>query len=179
MEKVSEETAANTVVAVMLTAGADRGYRSLDVFLTWFVAGTAAALGLAVANLDRLQGLVTLATVKSSLPILGLALLLVLLCKFCGSVICTMAGSMEATFASMKQLEAAGIDAPSAQAFREALDRSRPWPLRVRRSTKGASNQGRKVMRLMMASGLFAICAALLTVLFWYQLISPGLRQAA
>jgi len=33
-------------------------------------------------------------------------------------------------------------------------------------------------MRLMMASGLFAICSALLTVLFWYQLISPGLRQA-
>ncbi|EMI50945.1 hypothetical protein C405_03577 [Stenotrophomonas maltophilia AU12-09] len=96
------------------------------VFPTWFVAGTAATLGLAVANLDRLQGLVTLATVKSSLPILGVALLLVLMCKFCGSVICAMAGYMEATFASMRQLEAAGIDAPSAQAFRDALDRSRP-----------------------------------------------------
>lgn len=178
MDKVSEEAAANTVAAVMLTAGADRGYRSLDAFLTWFVAGTAAALGLAVANLDRLQGLVTLAAVQTSLPILGLALLSVLLCKFFGSLICTMAGSMEATFASIKQLEAAGINAPSPQAFREALHRSKPWPLSFLSSASGEANQGRMVMRLMMASGVCAICAALLTVLFWYQLISPGLCQA-
>ncbi len=40
-------------------------------------------------------------------------------------------------------------------------------------------NQAKNVMRLMMGRGLFAIILALLTVLFWYQLISPGLRQAS
>jgi len=176
MERTDEERAADVVVGVVVAGGADRGFRSLDVFLSWFVAGTAAALGLIAANLDRLQGLVTLSSIKSALPILGAALLLVLIAKFLGSLICTLAGALEATFSGFKAIAEVGMSDVSPEAFAAALERAKPWTQRTWEGLMGGGEQnlGRKAMRLMICSGFCALGAAVLTVCFWVVLLAPS-----
>lgn len=165
---------ADTMAGIILAAGADKGFRSLDVFVTWFVAGTAAALGLATANIDRLQGLVDLAAIKAGLPTLGTVLILVLLSKFFGSVICTMAGSMDAAFRVLEQFKSLDIPPPSGGEFDAALWRAWPWPLRAwaRATGRRRMNQGKKALWLTMLSGLCALAAAALTMYFWYALLA-------
>jgi len=164
---------ADTVVMSLLASGADRGFRSLDVFVTWFVTGTAAALGLAAANLDRLQGLITLAGIKSAVPLLLIVLGLVLAAKFFGGLICTYAGAVESSMTTLDRL--VKLDhLPDPEAFDAAMRRATPWPVRFWQwltRKAGAGNLGLQVMWLMTLSGFCASAAAVLTVVFWTVLL--------
>jgi hypothetical protein len=164
---------ADVVVMALLASGADRGFRSLDVFVTWFVTGTAAALGLAAANLDRLQGLVTLPGIKAALPLLLAVLGFVLASKFLGGLICTYAGAIESSMTTLDRL--VKLDQlPDPLAFDAALARATPWPVRAWQwlgCRLGVNNRGRQVMWLMVVSGFCASAAAILTVLFWMVLL--------
>lgn len=173
MDTSTKARYADTVVMALLASGADRGFRSIDVFVTWFVTGTAAALGLAAANLDRLQGLITLTGIRAALPLLLAVLGLVLLAKFLGGLICTYAGAVESSMTTLDRL--VKLDQlPDPQAFDEALRRATPWPARAFQwmSVKaGMGNRGRQVIWLMTLSGFCANAAAILTVLFWATLL--------
>lgn len=175
MAGIDQSRMADALVGQMYTAGADRGFRSLDVFVTWFVAGTAAAMGLIVANLDHVQGLVAITSIRGALPTLGAALVLVLISKFFGSLICTMAGAMEAAVTLMKNNRDAGIPDVTGDALDAAIERAKPWTMkaweRITRQNIAHTNQGRKAMRLMIASGFCALLAACLTVCFWVTVI--------
>ncbi len=172
-----DEGLANAFVASILAAGADKGYRSLDVFVSWFVAGSAAALGLAAANLEKLQWAVSAAGIKDGLPLFGCILILVLASKFFGSLICTMAGAMEASVGVMKQFDEIRVPVVGLDAFQAALRRARPWPLRFlawgwKWLSRGRKpNLGKVVTWLLMGSGLCALGAAVLTIWFWTRLL--------
>jgi|EndMetStandDraft_8_1072994.scaffolds.fasta_scaffold314758_2 hypothetical protein len=168
---------ANAFVASILAAGADKGYRSLDVFVTWFFAGSAAAMGLAAANSDKLSWLISTKGIREGLPLFGFILLLVLISKFFGSLICTMAGAMEASVGVMRQFNEIRVPAVGLSALAAALRRARPWPLRALAWVWTLLNCGRKpnlgkvVIWFLMISGFCALSAACLTVLFWAQLL--------
>lgn len=168
---VDDPEVADHHVGQVFVAAADRGFRSLDVFVTWFTAGTAAALGLAAANLPKLEGLVSMAAVKAAIPWLGIALLLVLLSKFFGSVICTMAGAAEEGRRLQREALAQGELLPSRDAYLAAARRATPWPLRPFTKPRPL---GRAVMRRLMLSGLSALLAATCVVIFWAVLLSPS-----
>lgn len=164
---------ADVVVMALLASGADRGFRSLDVFVTWFVTGTAASLGLAAANLDRLQGLIALPGIKAALPLLLAVLGCVLVSKFLGGLICTYAGAVESSMNTLDRLVKLE-QLPDPLAFDAALDRATPWPVRMWQwggRKLGIDNKGRQVAWLMVTSGFFASAAAILTVLFWMVLL--------
>lgn len=169
---------ADAFVGNILAAGADKGYRSLDVFVTWFVAGTAAAIGLAAANLEKLGWLFTPSQLQHELPSLGLILVLVLLSKLFGSIICTIAGAMEAAVGVMRRYDELKIPALEIDAFEAALRRARPWPARVavwawRKVAGGRGpNMGRLVTWLLLGSGICAFAAACFTVMLWISLLS-------
>ncbi len=169
-EQSESEQFADAVVSFMHVAGADRGYRSLDVFSTWVAAGTAAALGLAVANLNELQGFVALADIKAGAPWLLGAFALVLFSKLLGSVICTTAGSMQAAFSVQEQIVKNGGSMPSPSEFSAALHRGRPWPLRIgpRFDVRTPSAVGRRTLWLLMLSSASAIIAVGLILRFWF-----------
>lgn len=168
---VDDPAIADHHVGQVFVAAADKGFRSLDLFVTWFTAGTAAALGLAAANLPKLEGLISMAAVKAAIPWLGGALLLVLLSKFFGSIICTMAGAAEEGRRLQREALAQGELLPSRDAFLAAARRATPWPLLP--FTKPGP-LGRVVMRRLMWSGLSALLAATCVVIFWVVLLSPG-----
>ncbi|WP_295381746.1 hypothetical protein ACN9MD_05830 [Stenotrophomonas maltophilia] len=177
MENGSKDGLADAFVASILAAGADKGFRSLDVFVTWFVAGTAAAIGLAAANFEKLDWVVTPAHLKAELPYIGTILVLVLISKFLGSLICTMAGAMDATLSVMRRYDEIDVPVVDVDAFEAALRRSRPWPLRVaawswkRIASERKPNLGRVVTWLLMASSSCAIAAATLTIKLWVSLL--------
>lgn len=169
---VDDPGVADQLVGDIFVAAADKGFRSLDVFVTWFTAGTAAALGLAAANLPRLEGLISLSAIKSAIPWLGGALLLVLLSKFCGSLVCTMAGVAGEARRIRREAASAKEALPSPAAFFAAVERAKPWP--VRHFTGSSAPIGRKVMRTLMWSGLSAILAAGCVVVFWCLMLKPA-----
>lgn len=168
---VDDPDVADHHVGQVFVAAADKGFRSLDVFVTWFTAGTAAALGLAAANLPKLEGLISMTAIKAAVPWLGGALLLVLLSKFFGSVICTMAGAAEEGRRLQREALAQEELLPSREAFVAAARRATPWPLLP--FTKPGP-LGRAVMRRLMWSSLAALLAAACVVIFWIVLLSPG-----
>ncbi|MFX1722776.1 hypothetical protein [Stenotrophomonas sp. AS1] len=169
---VNDAGVADHHVGQVFVAAADQGFRSLDVFVTWFTAGTAAALGLAAANLPKLQGLISMSAIKSATPWLGVALLLVLISKFFGSLICTMAGAAAESRRIQREAAAAGELLPNAAAFLAAVQRAKPWPLS--RFPQRSQPQGRVVMRRLMFSGLSALMAAACVVAFWFVLLAPA-----
>ncbi len=177
MDTGPDEGIANAFVASILAAGADRGFRSLDVFVTWFVAGTAAAMGLAAANADKIQWLVDTDRIRDGMPWFGLVLGLVLISKFFGSLICTMAGAMEASVGVMRQFDEIRVPVVGLAAFEAALHRARPWPLRLLAWILKLCNCGRKpnlgkvVTWLLLGSGLCAMGAAGITVSFWVRIL--------
>lgn len=171
-DTTSEERAADQYVGEVLVAAADKGFRSLDVFVTWFTAGTAAAVGLFAANLPNLGGLIALPAIKSAMPWLGAALVLVLISKFFGSLICTMAGVADEVRRIRREVTSTGEAMPSADAFFAAAERATPWPVRCF-TAKGGPLLGRKVLRTLMISGLTALLAAGCVVIFWGVLLSP------
>jgi len=140
--------------------------------VTWFTAGTAAALGLAAANLERLTGLISMAAIKSAMPWLAAALLLVLSSKFLGSLICTMSGAADEARRIRREATAAEEALPSVSAFLAAADRAKPWP--IRHFTGGRAPVGRKVLRLLMLSGLSALLSCAAVVIFWAVLLTPA-----
>jgi len=163
---------ADRYVGEILAAAADKGFRSLDLFVTWFTAGTAAAVALAVANLPNLAGLISLAAVKAALPWLYFALLLALISKLFGVVVSTAAGAAEQIRRLRREAVAEG-EALSADAFSQAMDRAKPWPMRCL-DLGGGVPFGRKVLRTLMVSGLAAFLASGCVVVFWMVLLSPA-----
>jgi len=172
MVLVDDPQVADRHVGEIFVAAADKGFRSLDVFVSWFIAGTAAALGLAAANLPRLDGLISMTAIKTALPWLGAALLLVLISKFFGSLICTMAGAADEARRIRREAASAKDALPSPGAFFAAVERAKPWPMRY--LTGSTAPLGRKVLRNLMCSGLTAIFAAIFVVVFWGVLLGPA-----
>jgi len=170
--RIWEEAVADQHVGEVFIAAADKGFRSLDVFVTWFTAGTAAALGLAAANLERLTGLISMAAIKSAMPWLAAALLLVLASKFFGSLICTMAGAADEARRIRREATNADEALPSGPAFLAAVERAKPWP--IRHITGGRGPTGRKVLRILMWSGLSALLSCASVVIFWGVLLTPA-----
>lgn len=177
MEEQASHTMADYAAARVLVAAADKGYRSMEVFVAWFTAGTAAALGLAAANVDKLHPLVSIGDIRSALPMLGAILVLVLGSRLFGSVICTLAATMQAggeLFRDSNELGQMEIDRAE---FLAAIERSTPWPVRRvqklwRWGRRGApANFGKTAIWLLMASNGSAIVAAALTVLLWFKLL--------
>lgn len=169
----ADDRFADEYVGEILVAAADRGFRSLDVFVTWFTAGTAAAVGLAAANLPNLGGLISLPAIKSAVPWLGAALVMVLISKFFGSLICTMAGAADEIRRIRREVANAGEVMPSPEAFFAAAEKAKPWPIRHFTGAGGAP-LGRKVLRTLMVSGLTALNAAGCVVVFWGVLLSTA-----
>jgi len=169
---VNDAAVADHHVAQVFVAAADQGFRSLDVFVTWFTAGTAAALGLAAANLPKLEGLISMSAIKLATPWLGAALLLVLISKFFGSLICTMAGAVGESRKIQREAVAAGELLPNAAAYWAAVQRAKPWPFS--RFPPRSQPLGRVVMRRLMFSGLSALMAAACVIAFWCALLAPA-----
>ncbi|WP_312328454.1 hypothetical protein [Stenotrophomonas sp.] len=169
---VLDDTVADDHVGEVFMAAADKGFRSLDVFVTWFTAGTAAALGLAAANLDRLAGLISMAAIKSAMPWLAVAWILVLAAKFLGSLICTMAGAANEARRIRREATSAEEDLPSRRAFLAAAERAKPWP--IGHFTGGNGPIGRKVMRILLWSAISALLSCVCVVIFWGVLLTPA-----
>ena len=169
----AHDGAADQYVGEIMVAATDKGFRSLDVFVTWFTAGTAAAIGLAAANLPNLGGLISLPAIKSAMPWLGAALILVLVSKFFGSLICAVAGAADEARRIRREVEASGEAMPSPEAFFAAIEKATPWPIRYF-TARGGVPLGRKVLRTLMVSGITALLAAGCVVVFWGVLLSPS-----
>lgn len=173
--QLMEDAIANHHVGEIFVAAADKGFRSLDVFVTWFAAGTAAALGLAAANLDRLTGLVSLTAIKSAMPWLGGAMLLILVSKFLGSLVCTMAGAADEARRIRREAVNANERIPSGASFVAAVERATPWP--VRWLTRRRVPLGRRVMRILMGSGFAALVSCVFVVIFWGVMLAPAWKD--
>jgi len=173
--QLRDNAIADQHVGEIFIAAADKGFRSLDVFVTWFTAGTAAALGLAAANLERLEGLISLVTIKSAMPWLAGALMLVLFSKFLGSMVCTMSGAADESRRIRREAAAAKEPLPSPTSFQAAVERATPWPLFYLLGRAGLP--GRRVMRILMWSGLSALLACACVVIFWGVLLKPALAS--
>lgn len=163
---------ADRYVGEILAAAADKGFRSIDLFVTWFTAGTAAAAALAVANLPNLVGLISLQAIKAAMPWLYFALLLVLISKLFGVLVSTAAGAAE-QIRRLRREAATEEEVLSAEAFSQAMDRAQPWPMRCL-DLGGGVPFGRKVLRTLMVSGLAAFLATGCVVVFWVILLSPA-----
>lgn len=178
MQSDENDGVADAFVANILAAGADKGFRSLDVFVTWFVAGTAAAVGLAAANLEKLTWVITPSRLQAELPCLAVILLLVLGSKFLGSLICTMAGAMEAAVSVMRRYDEINVPIVGIGAFEAARRRAMPWPALAtewawaKLTGRRRPNLGRVVTWLLIGSGSCALVAACLTAKFWISLLA-------
>jgi len=135
--------------------------------------GTAAAVGLAAAHLPYLGGLISLPAIKSAMPWLCAALVLVLISKFFGSLICTLAGAADEIRRIRRKVASAGEAIPPPAAFFAATEKAKPWPIRCF-TTKVGALLGRRVLRALMVSGLAALLAAGCVVIFWGVLLYPA-----
>ncbi len=156
----------------MNVAGADQGYRSLDAFGNWCAAGTAAAVGLGIANLEKLRGLVEVSDVRHGLPWLGAAFMLLLAAKLLGSLLATMAGSLKTAFSVQDQM-AKGGGMPSEADFQAAVQRGKPWPLRLlpNADMRDPSRLGRRALWFLMISSSCTLSAIALIIAFWFRVL--------
>lgn len=156
----------------LTVAGADRGYRSLDTFVGWFVGGTAAMFGLLVANLDKLSDHITADELSAIIPRLVLAFGLVLLAKFLGSLICTRAGALEKALEVSDAWAQNGTDYPDSESLARAREKALPLPLRwwFKLSPPEPSKQTNTTLWSLMVAGFSSLIAAGLVLTAWVEL---------
>lgn len=162
------DRAANLVRLVSFAA-ADQGFRSLDTFATWFVGGTAAAVGLMIANFDKIEPIVSGLDLQWTLVKVVIALGLIGVAKFCGSLVCTMARGSERALEVFDAWQKRGIPTPSFEAFEAARDAAVPAPFRwlpksFRHKSYSATLQARQVMVFLMIAGMSTLTAVGLVI---------------
>lgn len=156
---------ASVFVLKSMALAADKGYRSLDTFASWFIGGTGALFGLLIANLDKLTPFVTAHEFADIVPKVVWAFGLVLTAKFFGSLICARAGSLEPAVHAPEQVpQQAELEA----AYRAAL----PWPMRFIFALlpPEPGRMARCTVWWLMIAGLSSIAAAVLVICAWLQL---------
>src|SRR5688572_2899082 len=92
---MDKQQAAGLYVLESIVAGADKGFRSLDTFVGWFIGGTGALFGLLIANVDKVSEFISPNELGAIVPKVVCAFGLILFAKFLGSLICTRAGALE------------------------------------------------------------------------------------
>ncbi|AHY59231.1 hypothetical protein DX03_11165 [Stenotrophomonas rhizophila] len=107
------------------------------------------------------------------MPWLCAALVLVLISKFFGSLICIMAGAADEIRRIRRKVAGAGEAMPSPAAFFAGTEKAKPRPIRCF-TAKVGTLLGRRVLRALMVSGLAALLAAGCVVIFWGVLLSPA-----
>lgn len=162
------ERAANLVRLVSFAA-ADQGFRSLDTFATWFVGGTAAAVGLMIANFEKIQPVIGSLDLQWTLVMVIIALGLIGVAKFFGSLVCTMARGAERALEVFDAWQKRGLAIPSVEAFEDAREAALPapfrWiPKRFRHKSYSATVQARQVMAFLMIAGLSTLTAVALVI---------------
>lgn len=145
-------------------AAADQGFRSLDTFASWFVGGTAAAVGLMIANSEKVEPFVTSLDLQWALIKVVVALGLVGVAKFFGSLVCTMARGTERVLEVVDLWEKRGWPIPSSEALQAARDAALPIPFRwipkkLARRSDDPLVQARQIMRFLMIAGLSTLTA--------------------
>lgn len=159
----SEEDQRNAAVLNRMAtfAAAHQGFRSLDTFASWVVAGTAAALALMVANFDKVEPLLLGMNLQASAIKLVVALGLIGVAKFFGSLITTMAQGAERVQEVAERWKG---DFPSDEALAAATHAALPAPFRwlskkfLRRS-HDPIRQARQIMWFLMIAGLSTLTA--------------------
>lgn len=156
--------------AQTLIQAADRGYRSLDVFATWFVGGTGAMLGLIVAG-GNTNALLPSATLPAVLWRAAVAFGLILIAKFFGAIICSRAGGMEVAIQQMKEWREAGVSVDP-EKYYKAVQRCMPWWMRKLHELRRQTTVGlaRTSMWQGLIAGLSTVAACAIMVSIWWEL---------
>lgn len=166
MAKTEEELRA----AQALIQGADRGYRSLDTFATWFVGGTGAMLGLILAG-GNTDALLPTATLPAVLWRAAIAFGLILVAKFFGAIICSRAGGMEVAIQQMKEWREAG-DSVDPEKYYKAVLGCMPWWMRKLHELRRQTTPGlaRTTMWQGLIAGVSTMAACGIMVTIWWEL---------
>lgn len=156
--------AAQELIRLATLASANQGFRSLDNFASWFAGGTAATLGLIVANWDKVQRLIPTFNIKGALISVIISLGLVAIAKFLGSLITTMAQGAEKVLDIVVDWQERGQAIPSSSAIQVASAATVPAPLRWfpmkwQLSASDPVIQSRLVMRFLMIAGFSTLVA--------------------
>lgn len=150
-------------------AAADQGFRSLDTFASWFVGGTAAAVGLMIANFEKIEPFIGSLDLQWTLVKVVIALGLVGVAKFFGSLVCTMARGTERVLEIVEQWEKRGWPIPSEKALQAAREAALPapfnWvPKKFMQRSYDPLAQARQIMRFLMLAGLSTLTAVGLVI---------------
>ena len=166
------EDGARIFLFQMVAAGADRGYRSLDNFVSWFVGGTAALFGLLIGNLDKVNPYISIDELRAIIPRIICAFGLVLFAKFLGSLICTRAGALERALEVSKAWQDRGWDLPNQQQFTDAQAEVLPTPLKLifKILPPSVAAQANRTLWWLMIAGLSSLVAAGLVISAWIEL---------
>lgn len=176
----SNKQAARFHLITTLSA-ADKGYRSLDSFVSWFVAGVGASLGLIVANLDKISPYIQFGALKWALGLVVVALVLVGIAKFFGSIVCASAGGMERALSEIDAWRERGWDFPSDRALDHAREQGTPrwfryYPKFLR--TTDPSQITRQTYARLAVAGISSLIATVL-VTAALVIITAGLTLGA
>lgn len=166
---VCDAARAADLVRLVSFAAADQGFRSLDVFASWFVGGTAAAVGLMIANIEKIEPFVGELNLQAELVKVVIALGLVGVAKFFGSLVCTMARAAERALEVSDAWQKRGMPMPSYEAFEIAREAALPAPFRwipkhLMRRSYAPAVQARQVMSFLMIAGLSTLTAVTLVI---------------
>lgn len=158
---------ARFMVLQMFVGGADKGFRALDVFVSWFVGGTAAAVGILIANIDTVSTFIPPYTLGTVLRRVVLAFACVMIAKFLGSLICARAGSLEAARDVIMLWREIGQSGPGGDDIELARKEALPLPMRLREKwlnghTNNAQVIAKRVMYQLMAASFLSLLAACL-----------------
>ena len=148
----------------MMVAGADKGFRSLDTFVGWFVAGTGAVMGLLLANLDKLTPYLQHVDLGSVIRRVVIAFGLVVVAKFLGSLICTAAGAASEAESILEARLKRGAPTPSVAAIFSAKKSGTPRVLQFLGRIIGGDDDpatlSRRITSALAAAGFLSLLAA-------------------
>lgn len=166
----TETRQAANLIRLASFAAADQGFRSLDTFASWFVGGTAAAVGLMIANFEKIEPFVNSLDLQRALVMVVAALGLVGIAKFFGSLVCTLARGTERVLAVLDQWEKRGWPIPSAEALQAAREATLPapfkWiPKKFRQRSDDPLVQARQIMRFLFIAGISTLTAVVFVIL--------------
>jgi hypothetical protein len=163
---------AEALASSMIIRAADRGYRSMDQFVTWFVGGTGALVGLILAGGNLMAPMLPSGTLRGVLWRVAVSFLLALLAKFFGSLVCARAGGAEAAALQMKEWKESGADPVFREDFESAFLRCQPSWLRwyqknrVRTPTALAA----RTVTYGVIAGTCAIVSCAIVASVWFEL---------
>lgn len=164
-DETQEKHQAEQLMSLALLASADKGFRSLDSFVGWFVGGTGAAVGLILANLNDLKPYMGAVDLSAVILRVVFAFVAVVIARFLGSIICTVAGAAEKVFDVMDSWQRRGWPLPSSEALQSAREEAMPlllrlYPRRIRNPS--AIELSRRSLGALMTAGLLSIVASAL-----------------